>query len=899
MDKIDKIGNANSPKAQKMQNEMKCNDFKSKMLENGWSPVDLPVLDEMYQTAQKLTNPQHKDSAKAYIDAMMNSVVANKEAKYTLVREVTKNFPQNIRQSIRNELVRVNQKYPPTDMEHKGTNELKQKFFSSADANVTFEKDGFNVEVLKKQQAETKAHQAPENTQQRKQLRNKKDYVVPQQTAEELAAHTRNESEKNFNIKTTVSQAVQKTFLNAHLANPYNKINDIRLNPDQQRRTVDIHHSRGTAQFQSGENVLEIDFAGSGFANPRKAAKGFNGEIKDVEMSDEEALRAQYGEIREDYPYAKPADSKNPLTKNYVRHKTEEAVVNGRRVTKERISIPGPLAKDFAFDLMPGSEPGASDSGPYKIANTSEYAKQQIINFIGTNQAIHTNKKIHINLEGHSRGAVSVSQTIKKVLDFAEDRNNFPSPEVHNRFKEYIKNNVQFDVVQRDPVPGPLNSAYDEFDYDKYRKLGYNNLNVTSIYTMNADPLVMGKTLGAKSFEPQLARGQDRIIIGNTPHSAGLEGIDFSQKNVAGDGQAHKWGYLDAETKQFYRGSGVSEMPKGIYLADENNNLIRVTNYSQLDNVINEINGNASKQEIRQDHIREMARNWFIQHPDLITGNDGMTSQQAMDKVSDVFKKPATYAGEKHKNALQNAMSEYRMAQNSTVNANGIDGFELVNNYATQAEKEAAIEQKRNSLIRVCKGYMREQHVSLIGISARDRAEALRDCHETSPLADHREFKAVCDLYCHLNAEKNNRPQDTIERNLARLNEQAKTERGNNLETAAAEKIYYYTVRKRAENLHDYNTPEIVERLTPDAVRAGVAAIKESTAFRGILNERNDQQISQMISNNRIYNDYMQKKVQERVNENVEAADRILAGRAPDNNAPQAKNNQIGRKNSF
>ena len=78
-----------------------------------------------------------------------------------------------------------------------------------------------------------------------------------------------------------------------------------------------------------------------------------------------------------------------------------------------------------------------------------------------------------------------------------------------------------------------------------------------------------------------------------------------------------------------------------------------------------------------------------------------------------------------------------------------------------------------------------------------------------------------------------------------------------------------------------------------------MAAIKESTAFRGILNERNDQQISQMISNNRIYNDYMQKKVQERVNENVEAADRILAGRAPDNNAPQAKNNQIGRKNSF
>ena len=83
---------------------------------------------------------------------------------------------------------------------------------------------------------------------------------------------------------------------------PYRKIDALLKSSSQKERTVDSHHSRGTAQLLSGENVLEIDFAGSGFAAPRKMARGFNSKPTDIMAAGSSELQKQFGDKKRVIP---------------------------------------------------------------------------------------------------------------------------------------------------------------------------------------------------------------------------------------------------------------------------------------------------------------------------------------------------------------------------------------------------------------------------------------------------------------------------------------------------------------------------------------------------------------------------------------------------------------------
>ncbi|MBR4200547.1 MAG: hypothetical protein IKQ91_04625 [Oscillospiraceae bacterium] len=59
--------------------------------------------------------------------------------------------------------------------------------------------------------------------------------------------------------------------------------------------------------------------------------------------------------------------------------------------------------------------------------------------------------------------------------------------------------------------------------------------------------------------------------------------------------------YPNVNVTSYYRGSGISELPDGVYLSDEKRNLIRVTRYSQVDQIINLVNQSSLKYSKRKE----------------------------------------------------------------------------------------------------------------------------------------------------------------------------------------------------------------------------------------------------------------------------------------------------------
>ncbi|MBR0441037.1 MAG: hypothetical protein IJK25_03765, partial [Firmicutes bacterium] len=99
-----------------------------------------------------------------------------------------------------------------------------------------------------------------------------------------------------------------------------------------------------------------------------------------------------------------------------------------------------------------------------------------------------------------------------------------------------------------------------------------------------------------------------------TDHMVDTNRVDASQMNILGDGKKHALGYYDAETGEMHRGSGLGELPDGIYVSDENHNLIRITSYSQVNDLFGTVYDKTSPQHVRCRRINKMVRDWFIEN---------------------------------------------------------------------------------------------------------------------------------------------------------------------------------------------------------------------------------------------------------------------------------------------
>ena len=181
------------------------------------------------------------------------------------------------------------------------------------------------------------------------------------------------------------------------------------------------------------------------------------------------------------------------------------------------------------------------------------------------------------------------------------------------------ENKVRFKLMQMDPVAGfgsdhgikSKINLVDEKRPELCRELAErrmaslgDSVDATVVYSLHANHRYF--------FSPQSVDGAKRIILTTTTHGVNLGRVDESQK-AYGD-KAHRQGYLDLSTCEMYRGSGLHELPEGIYIADENNRLVKVPSLEVGRSIINEVLEHTSGQKERHERIDEVMKNWFEAH---------------------------------------------------------------------------------------------------------------------------------------------------------------------------------------------------------------------------------------------------------------------------------------------
>ncbi len=107
-------------------------------------------------------------------------------------------------------------------------------------------------------------------------------------------------------------------------------------------------------------------------------------------------------------------------------------------------------------------------------------------------------------------------------------------------------------------------------------------------------------------FSPQSVDGAKRIILTAGTHSVNTDHVDRSQSD-----KAHRQPYMDMETGEVYRSSGLSELPEGIYIADENYRLVRIPNFEIAKDILGNVLEKAGGQGERHKRIKEVIKNWY------------------------------------------------------------------------------------------------------------------------------------------------------------------------------------------------------------------------------------------------------------------------------------------------
>ena len=98
-----------------------------------------------------------------------------------------------------------------------------------------------------------------------------------------------------------------------------------------------------------------------------------------------------------------------------------------------------------------------------------------------------------------------------------------------------------------------------------------------------------------------------RIILTAGSHTANLQKIDTTQGNVTrGTYLAEKNGKVEA-----FRASGLNELDEGIYMADDQNNLIKIRNLEEFDALARTLLAGHNSQESRHEVVRNAVRTWF------------------------------------------------------------------------------------------------------------------------------------------------------------------------------------------------------------------------------------------------------------------------------------------------
>ena len=648
--------------------------FILKTLENGWTISDIPMFMSVYELMSKL-DEEGRDVVKQFIDnfeTMTVETVDDRNAHILGLMNYLKLYrDQELVRNTINEIAKAGV-IKPSYYEYKGdpvlSEEMKNNDAFTSQARVI---KGQRFKIRRELLESAKFHQKLLDGD-KQYFRNKKDYIVEEKSTEKLEEYNPNPSQKEWNIAKSNRNAIKEVMGEE----VYDRIDEAYMGHENERR-ITIHHAKGNDALRRGEEVLEIDLAGSGYKETRREYHGLHG--KDLNKAEKEEFTQKELEDSIENEFGKLV--KKPNSNDYYNHvrvkTTEVKDASGKNKIKSRYTIAGP---------SPDTLVGFLNLGEYSIENTMSYTKNIATSYL--EKLFEEWKKdpskahpINLNITGHSRGAVSAGKSV--VL-------------IDKWIKEYIKNNkgteqfadfVKFNLILRDPVPGFLTSLrHGSVDLSQVK-----NLNTTvfcSVLQEHYDWI----------FPLQNVKGANKLIISTIDHSMDLASVDLSQKGIQEDGKAYRSGFYDAETGEFYRGSGLADLKDGVYLSDDKYNLIRITSISQLYGFIDAVHEGKSVQERRVKNIQKMATNWFL---DNVLDISYHTEEERAE-----LRSKADIAAED--------LMGYKVTRLKEVQEELI---RLDNLKYEGASKEQIIEQNKR-LMRACRDYMKKTSLPANGDSA-------------------------------------------------------------------------------------------------------------------------------------------------------------------------------------
>ncbi|MBR6221869.1 MAG: hypothetical protein IKQ71_00375 [Lachnospiraceae bacterium] len=578
-------------------------EFMYMMIRNGWTIGDITFFNDFYEIVRTKLYGELKNECMEIIDHLLNTPITTVDER---VSEIAKlgNYLGRITPQLEdgdtdfvmsyNDMSTVSLSYAEYLNDPEFIAQQKKDGIFDSDITVLPKKRLKNREGLIRN-ADYIAN-LPEDEKQK--IRAKGDYVMSALTDEEIEAVNLNLGHKHNNIKKTNRMVMKEVFGE----DVFDDIDEMRKGTDEER-TISIHHATGNQKLRDGINVLEFDLAGSSFDIARKEYQGHHGKLNmNVDISKKELDRSIIRQYGPKDPYGK---GKNIHVKS-----KDFKMENGQIVKKVRYSIAGPGLLNF---------------GDYSIESTRGYvkdlAKMNLESlFHDFYCGIKTPTDIHINVTGHSRGAVSAGESVSKINQALKE-----IVKKNPKYKPFAKR-VSIDLLERDPVPGFGSSV--RFGKKDLRK--YPNVNATVFCSIAQEHCDF-------AFPLQNVRGAKRIIISAKEHGMDLTSIDQSQLSVKDDSKAHQKGFYDAETGEYFRGSGIADMNDGVYMADDRNNLVRITSYSQLDKIMKSTYEGLEPQKRRAEAVHDMVRNWFVDNDLKISYGSDRERGKALEKTDSII----------------------------------------------------------------------------------------------------------------------------------------------------------------------------------------------------------------------------------------------------------------------
>ncbi|SEP84370.1 hypothetical protein SAMN02910369_00719 [Lachnospiraceae bacterium NE2001] len=608
MGRIDALNLQNENEGKNVMSERSECAFLYTLLGNGWTVPDMKMFMNFYELMEEITDPQKKKLA----DDFMNTLMTTKVDKVATRNQLLGKCSGIVEMC---DISRAKDRTEPLITDAMDAKLNFTEYVEDKEYQKYLDEEGyFNpTRLIQKGKPIKEYVSLYQNAmihnrldEEKKQaIRDRTDYIRKEQSDEELEKFDLTEGHKTHNIYKSTRNAIKEVFGDEI----YDDIDEMSKG-DEKDRTVMMHHALGNAYLRKGEEVLEIDFAGSGFKETRREYHGQHGKIfRDGTVSSAESILSEFGTQVEKW---------NGKKFKYLREKTSPDIKVGDKImNKTRYTIAGPSPDNGGWWNL----------GEYSIENTRGYGRDFSVDFLKTifdkwDKQLEKPHDIHINLSGHSRGAVASDECVRLVNIWMKEY------EKKNPDKKKYLEHVKIDLMLRDPVPGAITN----WRLGKQDLRNVPNLNATVFCSMaqeHADIV----------FPLQHVRGAKRVIIGVTGHDVDLGRIDGSQRNQKSDEYTHKVGFYDAETGEMFRGSGVSEMPDGVFIADDHMNMIRITSYSQVSKLLDAVYEGKSMQKRRVNAIHDMARNWFVDNDLKMGFADEDSREEAFEKNEENIRK--------------------------------------------------------------------------------------------------------------------------------------------------------------------------------------------------------------------------------------------------------------------